>query len=441
MATGGISEEERNYTGPDDRSQSEIIGFVLILGFTMIAATAMLFVGLNVVDGHEQTVEIGAAENELALFGSKVSEVALGDSSVQSVSTESKGGSYEVTESTGTMEIKHINRTGAGTEETIHEFEMGEVTYEDGGTKIAYQGGGVWRHEDGHTTMVSPPEFHYRYGTLTLPVVNVTRDNHVSGQVRSITARQTGETNRIYPNSSRTYENDDTKYENPIENGTVEITVESEYYQGWKAYFEERTGGNVSYDDEAGTATVELLTLGDHGHTEIEDGEPIIIRAAEEEEPMNDFNLTLYSDDPSGLNNLDWALEIDGREAVHLHAQGSGDVDVTITDPDDEDWEWEAIDVFEVEDTGDSHTLHANLSTLDGDKNATHVESGEEKELGIVFDELIERQRPNVDLTVEDKDGAQRVNHDESSLYIDYEGVGFVTYLQITENEVKVRLN
>nr|WP_165874784.1 hypothetical protein [Natrarchaeobius chitinivorans] len=389
---------------------------------------------MAVLDGHQQTTEVGAAENELALLGSKVSEVSLGESSVQTVSVDNTDGTYAIDGTAGSIEIAHLNRTGDGDRELIgHDsFSLGTVTYANDGTTVAYQGGGVWKQDDDHTTMVSPPEFHYRYGTLTLPVINVTGDQRRSGK-SDIVAHQRSGTDRIYP-SSRTYQKDGAEYRNPIENGTIEVTVQSDYYRGWETYFEERTQGNVSVDHGNETATVELLTLGDIGATPLSDGGKIRIRAAEEEDPMNNFTVTLAGDGASGLNNLDWSLEVDGIEFVNVHGQGHGWVDVTLTDSDGN--EWVADDAFEVNQSTDPDTVEVDLTA-----NVSAEYDGTQRELGELFNETIEAYGPNVDLTVEDKTGAQRVDHDESGAYIDYEAEGFVTYLQITENEVEVRFS
>ncbi|RQG89841.1 hypothetical protein EA462_07430 [Natrarchaeobius halalkaliphilus] len=390
---------------------------------------------MAIVDGHQQTTEVGAAENELSLVGSKISEVTLGESTAQTVSVSGQSGTYGVNETAGRMEITHYNRTGTDTGELIgnETFSLGEITYATDGETIAYQGGGVWKHDGDHTTMVSPPEFHYRYGTLTLPIINVTGDGQRTGKT-DIVAQRTSETERIFPNSSRTYD-DGTVYQNPIENGTVEVTVHSEYYLGWERYFQDRTQGNVSVDHENETVNVELITLGDQGLTPLSDGGDIRIRAAQEDDPINEFTLTLAGDGSSGLNNLDWSLEVDGTEVANVHGQGHGGVDTTITDATGE--EWTAEDAFEVNQSADPETVTINLTSDVIAQNA----SGSERELGALFNETIEAYGPNVDLTVEDKSGAQRVDHDESEGYIDYEAEGFVTYLQITENTADVRFS
>lgn len=422
---------------PGNRGQSEVLGIVLLLGFTILSATSLFVVGLDAIAGNQKMTEVGVAENELALFGSKVSEVALGDSAVQTVSVDNTGGSYEVNEGVGSMEIIHVDRGENKENETIDEFSLGEVTYTNDDTRVAYQGGGVWRHDTEQTSMVSPPEFHYRQGTLTLPVINVRGNDRTSGR-SEISIQRSGETNRVYPNPNRTYDDEtDTRYVNPINEGRIQIVIQSEYYLGWKDFFEDRTEGDVSTDAETETTSVELTTFGDQGQTDVVNGESISIRAANETEPMKDFTLTLAGEGSSDLNNLDWSLEIDGTRVIHLHSQGSGDVSVTISELDSDD-EWTAENVYEIED-GDPATVEVDLMSSE---IASHSGEKEDREIGEIVNDLIAKEGGEVDLTVEDSPGSQRVDHSQSSAYLDYESSGsLITYLQISENGVEVGFN
>jgi len=57
-----------------------------------------------------------------------------------------------------------------------------------------------------------------------------------------------------YPNATT-----DENFTNPLEDGIVNVTVQSKYYEAWGAYFAERTEGEVFYNHTAETARVRLV--------------------------------------------------------------------------------------------------------------------------------------------------------------------------------------
>jgi len=128
---------------------------------------------------------------------------------------------------------------------------MGKIEYQKNNEVISYEGGGVWRREEGSnsSSMVSPPEFQYsrRGQTLTLPLFNVTSQARVSASSSS-NLRVGAETDQLFD-------------ESPIVGGTVKARVESDYYRAWADYFDSRTEGDIGeddIDDSNETATVDL---------------------------------------------------------------------------------------------------------------------------------------------------------------------------------------
>lgn len=100
-----------------------------------------------------------------------------------------------------------------------------------------------------------------------------------------------------------------------------------------------------------------------------------------------------------------------------------------------------STDAFDIE--GDPDTINVNLSSYDDEHNVTD-DDGNEKRLGKVFNDRLENQGSDVDLIPEDRNGNpnQAIDHEESELYIDFEGDGrHITYLQVTENQIVVELN
>lgn len=427
----------------DRRAQSEVIGVILLLGLTVIGTTAIITIGTTAVGDSRQSAEVQSTEHAMTLFDSRAGNVALGEADVQAVEFGRTDGRFDIEDGAngGTIRIEHrIN----GTVEWQHETPLGAVVYTNDGTKIAYQGGGVWRHENGGTWMVSPPEFHYHGETLTLPLIRVTGERSASGEPE-LYVRSGSETTRIYPMTDDPY---------PIENGRVTVTVESEYYEGWKQYFETRTNGEISVDEEAESVTVELQARETIGwFTMTGNGDEINLRGIDSENAINEFKLTLRPNDPGGgesgreFSPFQWGLEV-SESGFELMFKKNGDyVDVTVTSPDGSET-WEKEQAFAIETDADGNE-YVHLQLVDSEAAEVELENGagDTRPLGALLGEYLFELGPDVDLAVFDQGqgsggGSDRVDYDTSLGYLDYDSSDqFVAYLNITESEVAVRIS
>ncbi|QSG05904.1 DUF7289 family protein [Halapricum desulfuricans] len=248
------------------RGQSETVGFVLVIALVLAGAGLTVAIGGAAILDTQASNEYQRAEHSMTLFDSRAAMVALGDADAQRVSLGHDAGTISVRDESGWMRITHANYSGSGETEVIFNETLGSVVYESEEGTIAYQGGGVWKTQGGQAQMISPPEFHYRGATLTLPAIQVTGDGAASGSVDlTVTPRQQARV--VYPNATTATENgagapyDETaatsyrNYTNPVRNGTVNVTVHSEYADGWETYFRERTTGNTT---RVGENTVRL---------------------------------------------------------------------------------------------------------------------------------------------------------------------------------------
>lgn len=233
----------------EDRSQTEVLGFVLIFGVVIMGALLVLALGVTAIDDTEKELSDSRAESTLTQFDSAAALVALEDADVQRISFPVDAGEqYRVREGRGRM-IVSIENLSSGASEEVMNLTLGAVTYEDDGVRMAYQGGGVWRGGGMGGQMVSPPEFHYRNGTLTLPAVSVTGDANLgSGAV----IRHNSST-AAFPTAL-------ANQHNPLERHQVVVTVRSEFYRGWGRYFGDRTDGDVEYFDDDNEVSVTLVT-------------------------------------------------------------------------------------------------------------------------------------------------------------------------------------
>ena len=236
--------------GVRNRGQASITGVALMVGLVIAGATLTVALGGVALTDLQDSTRLQQSELALTRFDSAVSTVALGRSSVQQVTVGRAGGASDaggaatVRPNAGRLTVTFINAS-TGAQCDVVDTALGSVVSESGDSEIAYQSGGVWRRSGDDSRMVSPPEFHYRGRTLTLPVIAVNGD----GAGETLTVRGGGTTTKA-PCSDG---------ENPLANGRVLVTIESRYYDAWGSYFQQRTHGSVSYDHAAETTTVELV--------------------------------------------------------------------------------------------------------------------------------------------------------------------------------------
>lgn len=340
----------------DDRGQTAPIGVILILGLAIVGSIGLIVYGNAALSDSQEQSQILRAEHAMTQFDSQLSLVALGHADVRTVEfgQASGGGRYAVHPSKGTVKVIHANWDGAnsdsGSPDTslvpdaaadaadqdddllLAQGTFGTVSYQQGDTTIAYQGGGVWReHEGGGTTMISPPEVHYRGATLTFPIVEVIDGNSGSGDVSAKIQKQ-GSTSKEFPSAS-TYPSGAT-FSNPTTDGKVLIKIQSDYYQAWADYFRSRTEGDVSVDDANQEITVELFSTGFTGaFTMPGEGGSLPIQGISDHS-MDEFSITLRPDntDAAKFNNLQWSMwaEADDRQfEVHLKKGATDDISGT----------------------------------------------------------------------------------------------------------------
>ncbi|PSQ57481.1 hypothetical protein BRD22_01940 [Halobacteriales archaeon SW_8_68_21] len=207
-----------------ERAQSEVLGTVLLLGLTVTVVGTTVALGGAALNDSQRTADLQRAEGAMVQLDSKASLVAHGGSPSQRVSFGSGGGDVDVDHDAGRMVVAEN-----GTGDEILNASLGALVYERDGTRIAYQGGGVWRSDGNRSRMVSAPEFHYRGETLTVPLVTVSENATVDGDDVILTSE--GSPKRHVAR-------------NPVLDD-IRVTVTGDYHEGWAAFFESRTDARI----------------------------------------------------------------------------------------------------------------------------------------------------------------------------------------------------
>jgi hypothetical protein len=353
-----------------------VIAFALLLVISATVTMATLAVGGGVMDDTRTEVELQHAETTLRAFDQRATAVALGGNPSATVDLEG-GGGYTVDSTAGWLRVEHRDYSGGRTE-TVYNGSLGALVHRNGDTRLAYQGGGIWRQDaTGGTVMVAPPALQYRNDTLSLPVVGIRGTDSAAGRTTAHIAAdsRTG----VFPGGGTPvgesteeggdadedggdgtengppggdsssegtgggswatgpgapYDATGDPYRNVIDRGTVAVTVHSEYYRGWVRYFRGLDAGRVSVDHDAETATLLLPATGSLGPFQMPpEGEAVPARGLPARHALGNFTVVLAPDDVDNarFNNLKWSLyaeDGDRRFEVHLR-KGT-----TITDQD-----------------------------------------------------------------------------------------------------------
>jgi len=241
---------ERGDHASTERAVSTVLSFILIVSMVVTVSVGILLVGMDGVDRAQANAETSSVEYTMSELNSQASLVALDSNNrtrTVDLGAAAQGNAEVVDDGRITVEVDYAS----GSSRTVMDEQMGSIKYTNPqtGNVVAFQGGGVWKQTDSGSSMVSPPEFHYRDSTLTLPAMTIdTSASSVTGQY--VTVKRT-DTETMYPLPSD---------KNPIEDGEITITIESEYYEAWGTFFEERTESEVTYDHANEKVQVTLIT-------------------------------------------------------------------------------------------------------------------------------------------------------------------------------------
>ncbi|MDX1744301.1 MAG: hypothetical protein R3324_00045 [Halobacteriales archaeon] len=321
--------------GRRDRGQAEVVGLVLIIGMTVAGLTVVVGFGAQALEDSQSESQIQRAEHAMTQFDSRASLVGLGTTDSQTLRTNFQGtnSDFYVDENAGWMNVTIYNASNPSEVEAhVMNVTLGAVVYEQGDTTVVYQGGGVWKKTGDGSVMVSPPEYHFQATTddptLTLPVVLVRGDRNLDS---AVAIKRDGAVVSKYPVDG----NDDLS--NPFDGGIVKVTVQSDYYESWGQFMEERADGEVEYDHDRQAVTSELISSA--GQFKIEsgiflanrDGKVNHFHSKEGKSGVHQYNSTVgpveTSYDGYGELRAEGGVEIqDGRFNASTVTSASGEV-------------------------------------------------------------------------------------------------------------------
>lgn len=245
-----------------ERGVSEMYGTLLIISLAFAVTVLLVGFGFLLLDDSLDETETQVAQDSVTEFEQRVSSAIEGAGN-QTVWQPPPGteDQFSANESQGQITV-HVETTGAywnvtdetlsrpgelvesTNQRTITTRNLGTLAYEnDDGSTTAYQGGAVFRRQGQSVEVQEPPALDISDGQLQFGLVDLTSLDQVSGGDLQIQARSLG-TNQI----QRTIERALQREGDVVAEGRVQLTITSEYADGWADYAEEEIEGVDSGD-------------------------------------------------------------------------------------------------------------------------------------------------------------------------------------------------
>lgn len=450
-----------------ERADSEVIGHVIILSITILGISMLTIFGVPAIYSLQDMANAKNAEQAFTVLDSRASRVTLGDSPLQITNINLGGGTLTVEpNSTGNPSYIVINSSSFNII-----LPMGKIKYALGDRIVAYEGGGVWaQYPGGGSIMLSPPEIHYNGVTLTLPVINISGNASVGGKGTATVSLKKIPPIIQFPHP------DMVNRTNPVNvtAGKVYVNITSNYYLAWADYAESLGYTEVTTNSTRHNANIELTivpsTLGESTYI----SNTIIFRGlnTSDDTPLENFSFKLYS---SNFNNFDWdirAKSASGNKTLIFYFKKDDEFKIGYKEGSLPGETWDGDGLFVA--TGnyrDVDLLNKSINLTYNDENDVGATSSctpiSGKISGIAYQDyswdnlyITESDTTNKTQSIYNitqhyiqkmaQDGDFSFNQcatggggpgGSSSILIDYNAIGALTYLHITENRADVGIS
>jgi hypothetical protein len=231
----GYMESSLNDLKYSEEAVSEVVDFSITMGIMLLAIAIIGTAGFPLVEYMQEAQHTENIKQSFTVLSSNINKVAFGSSPSQSVEIKLHESTTAVTGTSSIIVDMRVWNSSTGTVDTEsfdRQLRVIENRYQE--RSIGYENTGAWaKYEREKVVMVSKPNFAVSANLLMIPAVMVSGSSSVSGTglVRVVCDGGVPSVHR-YQNVSM-----------------VNITIGSEYYDGWGRFLNETLGMRItSYD-------------------------------------------------------------------------------------------------------------------------------------------------------------------------------------------------
>jgi len=184
-----------------NRAVSDVLAFTIVFSIIITSVTLTYTIGFGALNDAQAGEQSQNAERAISALGTNFEDVERGEAESRSGQIALRGAGIDVANDS-TINVTVVDGGGS---ETI-ERPLRSLTYTTDDTELAYQGGGVFRSDDGNSVTVSEPRVRCGEDRAVVTVVQLqSTESGISGETSvEVEARAVGGgPSLVYPNESR----------------------------------------------------------------------------------------------------------------------------------------------------------------------------------------------------------------------------------------------
>lgn len=202
-----------------DRAVSDVLAFTIVFSIIITSVILTYTIGFGALNDAQAGEQSRNAERAMSALGTNFEAVERGEADSRAGQLALRGATLDV------QDESTINVTvfDGGDATTSGDVAMRSVTYDQDDTELAYQGGGVFRSDDGNSVLVQEPHLRCSDDRAVVTVVQLVSDQDGIGGSTSVEVEADavgGGPSLVYPDESRsagadnvTLELDDTRHD------------------------------------------------------------------------------------------------------------------------------------------------------------------------------------------------------------------------------------
>lgn len=446
----------------DSKGVSEVIGYIAILAITVSAIGITYAVTVPDLQNGQSSAQMQNMEQGFTVMDVRVSKAQYSGSVSQMTEFNLNNGIMRVNDSYDNSHI--IIKRRDDTE--VYNGTLGTIYYTIGDREVAYQGGGIWgKYGDSGSVMISAPDFNYNGETLTLPIMRFSGNKSVSGNGKAfLTASSESAPVIMFPNETL------SNGTNPVVGENVYIIIKSDYYKAWATFANQRTFCAATTDDSTKTTTITFNVKPTGTKKPLRP--PITVRNINTSNPEpvkdfyfnmsgvgSDFQMDFRSPASNSATGADYStLHITFQKASGLGTSGVRVIVEYSNNGKVESFQADKIDVIhgtladldlldddiltEYTSNDDSWTWGHNNKTFDSGDYVKHMNGPTLNDVIQHYMLQMAKESPTGTFSLwRGNDGGQHWPDVPPSTYVlDYDAINVLTYLHVTDNEIKINL-